>query len=219
MHASKLDLTLTFFYCFCIFFFVLPFKYKFILRQAEPFLVKTGISLVTPQTLQNTQHQTEGHKQPRKLLYLGRDPHDPNTCLAEPQNKAHYNSLWPGLHYNSKNHTPRWRCKILRHATDKETCGLHIVPLHLHRPVPDHKPGRQRNPVLYKPDCCSPGRGENPLRWCECISQTCSFLIVPSLLPRIFMCKLCHLVTHWIEPERRSLRRFSALVQTYCGGF
>lgn len=97
VHASQLDLTLT--SLFAYFFFVLPFKHPSILRQAKPFLVKTGISLVPPQTLQNTQRQTEGSKQPREPLYLGRDPHDPNTCLAEPQNKAHYHRLvtWPSL--------------------------------------------------------------------------------------------------------------------------
>lgn len=112
-------------------------------------------------------------------------------------------AVWPGLHYNSKNHTPRWRLKILRHATHKETCRLHRVPLRLHRPVPAHRPGEQRNPGLYKPDCCSPERGENPLRWWQCISQAC-FPYCAILLPLIFTGRLCHLVTHWIEPERCS---------------
>lgn len=102
-------------------------------------------------------------------------------------------ALWPGLHYNSKYHTLRWRRKILRHATHKETCRLHIVPLRLHRPAPAHRPGEQRNPALYKPDCGSPERRENPLRGWQCISQACLFPYCAILTPP-------HLHTQTLSP-------------------
>lgn len=146
---------------FLHFFLSIPFKYKSIQRQPEPVPVKTGISLVTPQTplpmrpAERLLKQQGPLYQEREYTLLTLT----HACL-----RLWTTSEWLSPHCNvnkqtkkaKQNKKPGWIVKILRHATHGEARRPRRASLHLHEPGqppkggPSVRPGEPRSPCAVR---------------------------------------------------------------------